>query len=406
MYTRAQNFLSATPPLLGTGAGFSLKKSPRFTILPVSKYNLDVTSKDQFSNQNDLSYSVSVFYPNGTIAPSGLNFETGIKDPSYTFSLDDNALSFGGTPQREYSLVFKLRESSPFTESSGKFNVYHNAAQISGISSVLDGTLYSGSIRNRTGVIEINLNMQDKPYYSVAAFEVYSGDSSSFNVVTGTGGNLLKRTSIFEQRTNYTISINEGEQPVNQHLFYKILPYDDFGSGVLYSNPPISGLMYSLETPAFTIDALTGKSIVLLNNGQYSIQTYHSGPIGNGYTVVDRVLNVSGNIVSGGWYNSSAEGDFTQNSTYLFKTIKYLAQTVDATGNVSSREILITDNSTSRTGVLSTGIVYSEYAVSDSNQSAQFLVSGSGYANGSGAICLLSRLTYPTGSYKLLRTLL
>lgn len=408
-YTGTQTFQYQTPPALGTGVGYSLKKSPKFNLLVVDKYSSDVNTKSQYSNPNNLSYNIDVRYANGIIAPNGLNFETGLKDPSYTFSYSGNNTAFAGSPQREYSLVFKLSETSPPTTSSGQFNVYHNAAQVSGISGIVDGTLQVGDFRYKTGSIDINLSMLDNQYYSISKFEVYTGNNSGFAIVTGTGvgANMLKSTTIFEQKANYTLAINDGEQPSNgSYYFYKILPYDDFGSGVLYSSPPISGLMYSVETPAFTVGNITGRSIVLLNDGAYSIQTYHSGSLGSSYDIVDVVANISGNIITGGWYNSEASGDFAQNQTYDFKTIKYLAQTIDGTGNVSNREILITDNSTSMLALSRTGILYSEYAVSDNSQSAQFLVSGSGYANGSGYILLLGKVNYPSGSYKLLRTIL
>lgn len=409
IYTFNQGFNSATPPAIGAGSGIALYKSPKLSLSLIDKFGLAVNSSNQFSNQNSLYYDVDVKYPNGTFAPNGQNFETGLKNPSYTFTYEKNTGVFSGVPQRNYQLVFKIREISPASTSSGTFLVYHNEAQISGVSSVQDGTIVSGSPL-KTGQIDINLTMSSNAYYRIKKFEIYSGDASNFAVVTGTGAgsNLLKTVSVFDQKSNYTLTINDGEQQSNNsYYFYKILPYDDFGSGVLYSSPPISGKMYSITNPAFRVDTITGKGTVFINSGAYSIQSYHSGQITTtGYTVVDSVLNVSGNIISGGWYNSSAVGDFDQSDTQYFKTIEYLAQTIDATGNVSSRKILITDNSTSQTGVSRTGIVYSEYAVSDSNQSAQFLVSGSGYSNGVGTILLMSKINYPTGYYKLLRTIL
>jgi len=408
-YTGTQSFQYETPPALGTGVAYSLKKSPKFNLLVIDKYGSDVSTKSQYLNPNNLYYNVDVFYTNGAIAPSGLNFETGLKDPSYTFSYDKNNTAFSGAPQREYSLVFKLSETSPSTTSSGKYTVYHNPAQLSGISGVIDGTLQSGNYRNKTGAININLSMLDNPFYSISRFEIYTGNSSGFAVVTGSGvgSNLMKGISVFEQKRDYTLTINDGEQQSDgSYYFYKILPYDDFGSGVLYSSPPISGLMYSVETPAFSIGNISGRSIVLLNDGGYAIQTYHSGRLGSSYSAIDVVANISGNIISGGWYNADASGDFAQHQTYDFKTIKYLAQTTDAVGNVSNREILITDNSTSTLGLSRTGILYSEYAVSDNSQSAQFLVSGADYVNGTGYIFLLGKVNYPSGTYKLLRTIL
>lgn len=404
-----QGFNYSTPPAVGTGSGVSLYASPKFNISLVDKYGLNVTSSNQYSNQNSLYYNVDVKTINGAFAPNGgQNYETGLKNPSYSFTYEDNTGVFG-VPTREYSLVFKIYETSPASSSSGIYSVYHNEAEIGSISGVRDGTLISGSIRNNTGKIDISLSMSNNSYYRVNKFEIYSGAASNFSVVTGTGAssNLLKTVSVFDQKSTYTLTISDGEQPPdNRYYFYKILPYDAFGSGVLYSSPS-SGLMYSITTPAFSVGNITGKNFVMTNNGNYVISTYHSGRLtGASYSVIDSVLNVSGNIVSGGWYNNEAGTDFPQSTTQYFKTIKYLAQTVDGSGNVSNREILITDNSTSRNGQFKTGLLYSEYAVSDSSQSAKFLVSGSGYSSGIGAICLLAKIHYPTGDYKLLRTIM
>jgi hypothetical protein len=401
-----QGYTYATPPAIGGGSGIAMYKSPRFNVLVTDKYGQDVNTRSQYGEQNSLYYNVDVLYPNGTTAPSGSNFETGLVGPNYSFSYDKNLSAFNGSPQRNYSIVFKLFETSPATSSSGTFNVYHNQAQISGVSSVLDGTLQLDSYRNKTGTIDINVSMTGKQFYTMSKFEIYSGDASNFSIVTGNGSNLMKTVSVFEQKRDYTLTISDGEQPANNsYYFYKILPYDDFGSGVLYSSPPISGLMHAVSSPNFTVDNVTGKNFVMLNDGSYVITTFHTGQItGTNYSLVDSVSNVSGNILD--FYNFTAEGDFAQNDTQMFKTIEYLAQTRDGAGNVSSRKIIITDNSTSSGGTTRTGILYSEYAVSDSDQSAQFLVSGSGYVNGTGHICLFSKINSPTGSYKLLRTIL
>ncbi len=398
-----QNYDFATPPAVGDGSGIALYKNPKLNLSVVNKYGLSVDSSAKY---NSMYYDVDVLYANGTTASS--NFETGLKNPVYDFTYEKNTGVFS-SPQRSYSLVFKVNETSPPLVSSGKYTVYHNEAQISSISGVTDGTLV-GDVRNLTGTIDIDLIMLSNDYYRTSKFEIYTGSSSSFAVVTGTGAgaNLMKTVSVFDQKANYTLTIRDGEQPANgDYYFYKILPYDDFGSGVLYSSPPISGLMYAATQPLFSLNNVTGKNFVMINDGNYVVNTFHSGVIvGASYNVLDYVLNVSGNIVSGGWYDQGVGEDFAQNQTQYFKTIKYLAQTTDASGNVSNREILVTDNSTSLGSVSRTGLLHSEYAVSDSSQSAQFLVSGSGYSNGSGAILLMAKLSNPNGSYKLLRTIM
>ena len=191
------------------------------------------------------------------------------------------------------------------------------------------------------------MSITGKQFYTMSKFEIYSGDASNFSIVTGNGSNLMKTVSVFEQKRDYTLTISDGEQPANNsYYFYKILPYDDFGSGVLYSSPPISGLMHAVSSPNFTVDNVTGNNFVMLNDGSYVITTFHTGQItGTNYSLVDSVSNVSGNILD--FYNFTAEGDFAQNDTQMFKTIEYLAQTRDGAGNVSSRKIIITDNSTS-----------------------------------------------------------
>lgn len=413
MQTFQQSYTYATPPQLGTGQGIALERDAKITLSVIDKYGQSVVSRNQYGGQNSLYFDVDVRYLNGGLAPSGRNYETGVIGPTYIFGYDDNVVAFSGNPRRNFSLVFKLRETTPATtNSSGQFNVYYNAAEISGISSVRDGTEVSGN-PVLTGKVEINLNLTNHQYYKVNKFDIYSGSSSSFTPVTGTGAgaNLLKSVSVFEQKASHTLTINEGEQPSDgSYYFYKILPYDSFGSGVMFTTPT-SGLMYSLTNTPQIIDKLYGTSLIMLDAGAYCIQTLHTGAItGSSYQILDTVANISGNIVTGDYFNSNLDDSVGQQQTYPFRTIKYLAQITDASGVCSSREILITDNTSSRISGVS-GIYVSEYAMTDTGNFARFLVSGSGtgastYTSGTGFIYLMAQLQYPSGSYKLHRTLL
>lgn len=410
MQTFQQSYSSAAPPAIGSGSGISLNKDPKFTISAVDKYGQNVLTAQQYGGVNSLYYNIDLRTEGGLMGINGQNIATGIIGPTWTLTKENNSYAFGGNPRRNYQVVFKLIESSPSTSSSGVYKVYHNAAEISGFSGVVDGT--SGSSR-LTGRIDINLSLSGDQYYSIKKFEIYSGASSSFTPVTGTGAgaNMLKSVSVFEQKTNYTLSISEGEQPAdNSYYFYKVLPYDSFGSGIM-STGIISGLMYSQEQEPVFINNLTGKNIVLLNEGIYCVQTLHTGQItGSSYEILDVVANVSGNIVSGNYYNSNLDSSAGQRETYPFRTIKYSAQITDASGVCSSREILITDNTLSNISGVS-GLHVAEYAVSDQDHGANILVSGQGtgsldYTRGTGFIYLMAQLSRPTGSYKLLRTIL
>lgn len=410
MQTFQQSYTSATPPAIGTGSGIALQKDPKFTLTAVDKYGQNVTTSSQYGGVNSLKYNIDIRSEGGLMSISGQNIATGIIGPTWTFTQENNAYSFGGTARRNYQVVFKLIETSPSTSSSGVYKVYHNPAQISGFSGVVDGT--SGANRI-TGRIDINLSLLSDQYYTTKKFEIYSGASSLFTPVTGTGAgaNMLKSISVFEQKTDYTLSINEGEQPAdNSYYYYKVLPYDSFGSGVM-STDTISGLMYSQDQAPVFINTITGKSVVLLNEGTYCIQTLHTGQItGSSYEILDVVANISGNIVSGNYYNSNLDSSAGQQETYPFRTIKYSAQITDSSGVCSSREIMITDNTLSRVSGVS-GLYISEYASTDTGNFARFLVSGSGtgvsdYASGTGYIFLMAQVQYPTGSYKLHRTLL
>jgi hypothetical protein len=83
----------------------------------------------------------------------------------------------------------------------------------------------------------------------------------------------------------------------------------------------MSGLMHAVTTPTFVVNNITGKSVVLLNDGAYSIQTYHTGNVYNYYSVVDRVANTPNNIVTENWFNPTVGDDFEQSETFSFKTI-------------------------------------------------------------------------------------
>ena len=410
MYSFQQAYSSATPPAVGEGSGICIPENATLTISAVDKYGQTVNSRGQYGGQNHLSFDVDVRYTNGSFAPSGYNFETGLVGPNYVFTKEKNSQAFGGNPQRTYRLTFKLKESNPSTTSSGRYTIYHNEATISGFSGVLDGT--AGANR-QTGRIDINLSMSGIDYYDVSKFEIYSGFSPSFSIVTGTGAgaNMLKSISIFEQKNDYTLTINEGEQPIDgNYYYYKVLPYDNFGSGFA-STSPISGIMYNGEILPQAINNLTGKAIVILQNGAYCIQTLHTGTVtGSGYQILDVVANISGNIRTGNFYNENLDPSVYQNDTYPFRTIKYTAQLTDASGFCSSREILITDNTLSRISGHS-GLYVSEYGSSDTGNLTRILVSGEGtgianYSRGTGYIYLMAQLQNPNGQYKLWRTIL
>lgn len=408
-----QTYSYAIPPLLGAGNGYSLSKDPTFTFSVIDKYGQNVASRAQYGGANSLFFDIDVMSANGSFAVSGKNIETGVVGPSYVFSQEKNALAFGGVPKRDYKLVFKLRETSPLSFSSGIYSVSHNAAQISGITNITDGTEVSGNPLS-TGRIDISLNLSNSDYYQIDKFEIYTGASSSFGVVTGTGAgaNLLKSVAVFDQGAAHTLSIYEGEQPFdNQYYYYKIVPYDSFGSGIMYFSPPISGIMFGSSAPEEAISDAFARSIVVLSNGAYCIQTLHTGEIvGPDYQILDVIANISGNIITGGFYNSNLGSSAGQSETYPFRTIKYTAQLTDASGYCSSREILITDNTLSNISGHS-GLSVSEYGCSDSGNLTRFLVSGEGtgisdYSRGTGYIYLMGQLQNPGGQYKLWRTIL
>lgn len=405
MYTFDQNYDSASPPAIGGGSGVSITKDPKFTFAVIDKYNRTVSSKSQYGGANNLYFDIDVTYTNGTIAPNGRNFETNIIGPTYTFTKKKNSTAFNGSPKREYSIVFKLKETSPPSQSSGVYKIYHNPATISGVTNVLGSGTY-------TGKIDISLNMSGHNWYNLTKFEIYSGSNAGFTPVTGTGvgSNMLKSISVFEQKQSHILAINEGEQPVGSYYYYKILPYDSFGSGVFYTSPT-SGLMVGTNAEPQIVNNLTGRAVVLLDDGVYCLQTLHTGKItGTSYNILDVVANISGNIVTGNFYNSELDSSVGQRETYPFRTMKYLAQVSDASGFCSSREILITDNTLSNISGVS-GLSVSEYASNDTGNFVRFLVSGSGtgisdYTRGTGFVYLMAQLQNPNGTYKLHRTLL
>ena len=322
MYTFQQSFTRATPPAVGEGSGICIPENAILSLSVLDKYNKAVNSRQQYGGQNNLSFDIDVRYTNGSFAPSGSNFETGLVGPTYIFTKQKNIQAFDGNPQRSYSLTFKLREQSPSSVSSGIYSIYHNEAVISGFSGVLDGT--SGANR-QTGKIAINLSMSGIDYYDVSKFEIYSGFSPSFSVVTGTGAgaNMLKSIAVFQQKQDYTLTINEGEQPIDGNYYhYKILPYDNFGSGFV-STSPISGIMYNGEIVPQSLNNLTGRAIVILQEGAYCIHTLHTGAItGFGYQILDVMANISGNIRTGNFYSENLSSNTVQNDTYPFRTIK------------------------------------------------------------------------------------
>lgn len=173
------------------------------------------------------------------MAPSGLNFRTGLRTTNYLFTQEQNSGAFG-SPQRYYKLKYKLQEDAQINHLD--FTVYHMPAEITGV-------FVSGFSQGQTGGITISVDTpQNGTFFKVRQFDLYTGATSGFNP---SSRNLLKNFPIFSNKTSYDLRILKDEQPKGRNLFYKLLPSDDFGTGYFWTGALSGTLDYPREARTF-----------------------------------------------------------------------------------------------------------------------------------------------------------
>lgn len=189
----------------------------------------------------DVSIGFDVYHTGGSVAPSGSNFRSGISSTNYVFTYEQNKEAFAGEAHRYYQLNFRLQENAEINFSN--FTIYHLPAQI-------NAAQVSGYSEGQTGAVSLFLSVPDNgTKFLVRQFDVFTGANSSFSP---NSGNLLKSVPIFDSDISYSLQIDKEEQPKGEILYYKVLPYDDFSTGLFWTGQLTGVLDYPQEAKTFT----------------------------------------------------------------------------------------------------------------------------------------------------------
>jgi hypothetical protein len=144
-----------------------------------------------------------------------------------------------------------------FEELSGNYVIDGNSQTLSFYTPPISGS--SVTIQELTGVSKllnvplsgqvnftVNFDEDAVENYIPRSLDVYTGTSSGVENSLS-GFSLLKTISFLENSASQTFFVSANEVPVNQYLFYKFLPKDDFGTGYLYTSET-SGYLFSAPT--------------------------------------------------------------------------------------------------------------------------------------------------------------
>lgn len=188
----------------------------------------------------NVSVDFDVLTTGFSFAPNGENFRTGIASTNYLFTYEQNSGAFAGEPQRYYSLKFKLNEDSQ--TNTNIFTIYHLPGQIDNVS-------VSGFSEGQTGGVTLTVNSsRNGNDFLLRRFDVYSGESSDFYP---NSSNFIKSFPVFRNLNSYELQIQRGEQLKGVDCFYKVLPYDDFGTGYFWVGEASGKLDYPRDARTF-----------------------------------------------------------------------------------------------------------------------------------------------------------
>jgi hypothetical protein len=181
----------------------------------------------------DFSYRASLYTTGATVdnvssyLVSG-DFAVDQKTLNFKFLQTQNAQFFGSSgAQRYYNLLINVRNEG--LENSVLTTVYHIPAKID---SIFVQDFYSGI----TGKIDFSLTFDDQSVsnYITRSVDIYTG-SSLGDAYSTSGYSLFKNVPFLNNASVQDFSIFSSEIPNNTNIYYQFVPYDDFGSGFVYS---------------------------------------------------------------------------------------------------------------------------------------------------------------------------
>lgn len=262
----------------GTGLLFVYSKFKDLTIsLGYSDiYNNSISTNLELAQSlDDIYYDVSLYTTGattGNMDPHVVaeNFAINQTNLNFLFTQQQNSQYFSpSAAQRYYKLLFKVYNQG--LDGGALATVYHQPAVIGSID-VEDAFSTTGENgqpipSETTGLCNFYINFASgaSSQYIARSVDVYTGASSGVSN-SFTGFTFLKNISFTQDAPSQKITLTAQDVPANQYIFYKFIPYDDFGEG-FYTNDSISGyisydegsLSYPVGIPpVLSEDARTG----------------------------------------------------------------------------------------------------------------------------------------------------
>jgi len=312
------------------------------------------------------------------------NYTSG-KSRYFNFREEENVGIFGFY-QKDFGIRANVYNSINSEIFRASFYVYGNIPSINSIE-VYDGT--KGSVSGGSGVydkIQLNINYNNNlTYIKFNRIDIYAStenisgkifqpSTSLSEKIISSSPYYLYSQPIFDQIDASIVNIPSSRLRYNVPYYFGIIPYSEMGSGeVRYFGPHTM----TREFPALVTEKVLATNILQLNHGASSmIMDYITGFITgaiNTNTVLDRIPKS------------------------LYSTITYTAQVSDANLSVSSSELKFVITST---GSPSSGVSFSEYAISDNNYPVY------SYTNSDDYVYLNVSGVAPTGVFKLYKVAL
>jgi hypothetical protein len=312
------------------------------------------------------------------------NYTSG-KSRYFNFRAEDNIGVFGFY-QKDFGIRANVYNSINTQVFRASFYLYGNIPSINSIN-VYDGT--TGAISGGSGVynkIQLNINYNNNlNYIKFNRIDVYTStediSGKIFQPSKELASNIIANTPyylyslpIFNQLDASIVNIPSSKLRYNIPYYFGIVPYSEMGSGeARYFGPNTM----TKEFPTLVTEKVLATNILQLNHGASSmIMDYITGFItgaSNTNTILDTIPKS------------------------LYSTITYTAQVSDANLSVSSSELKFVITST---GSPSSGVSFSEYAISDNNYPVY------SYTNSDDYVYLNVSGVAPTGVFKLYKVAL
>lgn len=312
------------------------------------------------------------------------NYTSG-KSRYLNFREEDNIGVFGFY-QKDFGIRANVYNSVNSNIFKASFYVYGNVPSINSID-VYDGV--SGSISGGSGVydkIKLNINYTNNlNYIKFNRLDVYANTEDFSGKIVQPSKDLsesvissspyyLYSHQIFNQVDASTVNIPSSRLRYNVPYYFAIIPYSEMGSGeVKYFGPHTM----TREFPTLITEKVLATNILQLNHGSSSM-----------------IMDFITGTITGAINTNTVLDSIPKN---LYSTITYTAQVRDSNLAVSSSELKFVITST---GSPSSGVSFSEYAISDNNYPVY------SYTNSDDYVYLNVSGVSPTGVYKIYKVAL